>query len=332
VERLPNLARSELRTRDFGDMKVRLALPVLESGAANDLLAKIRAGLSKETLDMVELVDNAYEADWILWIHQNRVQLRQGLGRPMPEALLNALPASKMQRVFLVTKLTGQPVAEIVADVERDLQRVFTAHNLVRVASSATYEMSGSAPALEFSVLALSRNGTTTPLPQDSHLEPGQRIALDIYNNSKDTRYWVVLCIVGSNFEIRAFPTVLEPGKPWELRSATISGVSWGKETFVVFGGPLKADGVPDFSFLTQEGLYPETEQRARGSKEKRNTDKAAATPFGKLLARVATGQGSRALPVAAPSNPTVRCWSGISLPPPDRARRILVGKMGGPK
>jgi hypothetical protein len=232
--------------------------------------------------------------------------------------------------VFLVSKLMGQPVADLAADVERDLQRVFTAHNLLRVASTVSYETTREgSPALEFVVLGLSPDGKeATPLPQGSLLHPGQRIALDIYNNSKN-RYWAVLCVLGSDFEIRVFPTVLEPGKKWNLKSATISGAAWGKESLILLGGPLTADGVPDFSFLAQEGLYPEKDKRSRGSKEKRSTDKIAGTPFGKLLARVATGQGARSLPLGASSNPTVHCWSGVSLPPPDRLRRLVLSKAG---
>jgi hypothetical protein len=333
ADRLPDLGRCELKSRDFGDLKVRLALPVLESPAANQILDQIRKGLSKEALEMVQFVDSACNAEWILWVHENRVQLRQGEGRPLPETLLNTAPVSKMQRVFLVTKLQGQPMAEVVADVERDLQRVFTAHNLLRVASAVSYETTyEGVPALQFAVLEVSADGKAAmPLPEGSQLVPGQRIALDVFNNSpKD--WWVVLCVLGSDYDIRVFPTVLKGGTAWNLKSATISGASWGKEAFVVFGGPLKIDGVPDFSFLTQEGLYPETEQRAHGSKEKRNTDKVATTPFGKLLARVATGKGAaRSLPLSAPSNPVVRSWSGISLAPPDRARRLALGKKGRP-
>jgi hypothetical protein len=330
VERLPNLARCELKSRDVGDLKVRVAVPLLSSDAANQLLEQIRKGLSKETQDLVQFVDHTCDADWILWIHENRVQLRQGEGRPLPETLLNAPPVSRMQRVFFVTKLQGQPLAEVVADVERDLQRVFTAHNLLRVASTATYETTFEGiPALQFTVLELSKDGkTATPLPEGSQLFPGQRIGLEIANNSPNP-WWVVLCVLGSDFEIRVFPTTLQGTSKWNLKSATISGASWGKEVFVVLGGPLKVDGVPDFSFLVQEGLYPETEQRSHGSKEKRNTDKIATTPFGKLLARVAGNGQARSLPVSAPSNPVVRYWSGISLPPADRVRRPLVGKKG---
>jgi hypothetical protein len=326
VDRLPDLGRCVVKVRDFGDLKVRVAIPVLENEAANKLLVQIKSGLSKETRDLVDFVDHTCDADWVLWIHKNRVQLRQGEGRVLPETLLNSTPVSKMQRVFLTTKLVGQPIADVVADVERDLQRVFTAHNLLRVANSVSYELTREgSPTLEFVVLTLNEDGTRTPLPDGSLLSPGQRIALDVANNSKDTPYWVVLCIVGSDYEIRVFPTVLQPEETWKLKSATISGASWGKESLIAFGGPLKAGGVPDFSFLTQDGLYPETEERARGSKEKRNTDKASTTPFGKLLACVATGKGARSLPLGAPSNPLVRSWTGISLPPPDRARRLIV-------
>jgi Caspase domain len=316
AEDLPAGGSCEVVARDFGDMKLRLAVGKLEDAKQTALLADVAGRLDKETLEMVRLVDQP-EADWVLWIKAGELQLRQGEGRPLgkevpPTAAKLGLPAAG--KVFAVCS-AALPAKDIAPRLQGDLQRIFTWHNVWRIAGAIGNGQGGEDLGLTLQVVKVAEDGQEQgPLSNGGALVAGQELKLRFRNEGVHNLRVTVL-FLGGDGEIapKAFD-LKSGGKAVEINGA-VNDRSSGKEGFVVLASAL-GGGKPaaDYSFLAQSPL-------ATGTRSAPDLTRGPETPFGSLLQRAVVGKGERSWDYQAPTNPMMLTASWVTVTPPNKGK-----------
>jgi hypothetical protein len=292
---LPDGGRCEVLTRDFGDMKLRLALGKPANAVQAKLLKDLADGLSKELRELVKIVDNQADAQWILTVHKKEIQLREADGRQTDKDR-NLEQKPGLPRVFAVAK--EEEGLKALIWLERDLQRLFTWQNLWRLAGTLGNAAEAKTLGLKFEFSVIDADGKETPLTNGEPLAPGQKFRLTVHNKGLDP-LWIRVCNMDGSFGIQVKPLALEPGQSIS-RVGKITSATDGKEGYIVLAGPLgKGDAGPDLTFLNQAQL-------TSGEREIRDKAKTPDTPFGKLLRGATLGSGARFAELDAPTNPVM--------------------------
>jgi hypothetical protein len=315
-DKLEDLCRCEIVSRDFGDMRVKVfanAAPALA-----DALAK----MAKPVRDLVEMVPNEADAEWVLRVvtpaqaresyhlgglDGDHILLLQGSGKRLTAPAGGAVVGARGKKVFGAYPAAGGK--ELVGALERDLPKIFKWQNVWRVAGGLAGRGDGKNYGLSLEVRTLKDKADKEGEPlRDGPLHDGQWAAFSLKHDGSDP-VWVSVFYLDANLGItqitvRGLEPTDAPERITRLRFSTAGG-STGVEGMVVFAIPQAGNEKPNLSFLEQQPLAV----RERGGVLAKPPD----TPFGKLLSAAAFNAGSRGLPVA-PSNPAVLSQSWLLL------------------
>jgi hypothetical protein len=203
-----------------------------------------------------------------------------------------------------------------VLRLQGDLQRIFTWHNIWRIAGSAGTGLTGGEDlGLKFEVIRVGPDGTEQgALANGSALAPGQELKMRLRNDGAND-FGVTLLFLGADGEIVPKSFGMRSGaKPVEIE-ATVNDKSIGKEGLVVLATPLPGGkAAPDFSFLAQGPL-------ATGTRALPELTRSPETPFAAVLRTAALGKGERSLDFRAPTNPAVLSASWVTVAPAAKAK-----------
>ena len=310
AEALPDLARCELVSRDFGDMRVKLF------AADSPTVTAALAAVAPEVRDMFNTRVAEDEAEWVLrpfpsdraagefglgGLAGDHVLLYQGQGRKLAPAVVGGdsgrragLPPAggpDVPRKVFAAYPAGDPSA-LASALERDLPKVFKWQNIWRVVGGVTAQDGGETHGLRFEVALLKDENDHSggQLLQSPVLRDGQEMEFRLKNEGVED-LWVTLLYLDANLGIEQYwsgslrqGTALRPFRT----TMTVKGNSTGLEGMVVMALPLSVQKVePDFRFLEQQPLLvPET--------VKRGVNQSPSTPFGKLMAAAAFNGGTR--------------------------------------
>lgn len=331
---LPALARCKLVSQDLGDMRLKLAIgkPVKTDVKPDAVNIKRRQNLSEalellpsETKKLLMVTEDQAKADWVLWLAEDKVQLRPGDGRctiDPAEDIVGQKTAGHERSLsrIIFGKYDADDASAIAEGLELDLQKLFTWCNLWRIAASAGSKQDEGEPALRFEVFKMKdKTNVEGKLEPGSLLRPGQRIEARLSNQSNED-LWITVIFLDANGGIKlAAPTETIQARKAFTRPirGTISGSSYGKEGFVVLAVPVTVHkNRPDFSFLEQSPLAKE-EVRSRGERHRSGED-LAQTPFEHLLTAAAFGTGkTRSFEPDVVTNPVIVSLSWMTVPGP---------------
>ncbi|MBS0201847.1 MAG: caspase family protein [Planctomycetes bacterium] len=317
-EGFANGCRCEIARREYGDMRLRVAIdvPKSEESTQSTWRQQLTERASRDG-SVFELVDDPARAQWLVrTINQNEVVLLPAEGwvqspgddktptfgpAPIDDMLDDWLTdrLSKIARASSLLKISGEMTGE--------RQRGLLSSLFGKDSTDLRVELRDlkSEDDVEGKPMEWQRGGLS--------LEDGSIIALRIHNASKHAVDFTVL-FVDSSFGIDAvFPdsqTVVDnrlaPGASFTVGPLAIDATSTGLEHLVVIG--VKAEGTPvDFSWLSQPAL-----EQARAV----DLGLETANPLGKLFQHALFGSGqTRGLKAANTGSVAVQAISWQSLP-----------------
>jgi hypothetical protein len=316
ADKLEDLCRCEVVSRDFGEMRVKVfadADPALQ--AALGKLAKRVQGMvdfvpeeAAEWVLRVVTPEQAKDSYNIAGLAGNHVLLLQGSGKRRAALVAGPLPGPRAKKVF-----GAYPTAagkDLLDALERDLPKIFKWQNVWRVAGGITSPDGGKNYGLSLAVRKLKDKTDTEGLPlRDGILRDGDWAGFYLKHDGDDP-VWVAVFYLDANLGItqitvRGLDQTDAPERITRLHFSTAGG-STGVEGMVVFAIPQAGNAKPDLSFLEQQPLAV----RERGTV----LAKPPATPFGKLLGAAAFNAGVRGLPAGAPTTPAVLSQSWLLL------------------
>ncbi len=316
-DKLPDFSRCTILFRNFGDMKLKVAIHV--EGADPKAQAKkvhnILQQLDDETRQLFTITDDEAEAEWLLWIEDNRVHWRQGEGiRFDPQQ--GPRDKEPTVRKWYGNYPANQP-EKLAAHLAGDIQTIFTWNNVWRIAGAMGNKGGGEENSdLTFEMFRGSFNSKDRKqVLSGTPLLPGETLSWRIRNQGFQD-LWVTILYLDADFQIQEIiTTALEKGDDIK-RSGNIGGDTSGLEGFIVLGIPQKTvPGKPSFAFLNQKGLKafnpPSLKERARAFETN-----ALKTPFSLLMKQAAVGKGLRSWQMNVPSNPMILSRSWITVNP----------------
>jgi hypothetical protein len=262
--------------------KVAVQVPEDQAAVRRQLLKALEP-LSGAKEGLVEIVENLQQAEWLVRLEKDKVQLVEASGNRAPFAL------------------PGPDSPDLRAALRHSLERVFRARNLIAISSRFEEQRYRGGAGVDVEVEVLRHKGPKAPgevWPRPAEgwrFRPGDFISFRLKNNSP-MHVDVTLLIVGSDFQIQPFyPNLtrgelaksLEPGKaidtpppPGEISNEP----PFGPECLVVIAVPAK-NPPADFSALAQDGLV-----RARAA----DGTGSLRSPLGALLESAMFGTGTR--------------------------------------
>jgi hypothetical protein len=321
--KLPDGARCEIVSRDFGDMRVRLCVE------AAPALKRLWDKLTQEVREMTTIIPNEAEAEWVLrtvapndakkefgidGLKSDHVLLLQSQGRTRDREEERA--AAQRPRITgqpMLRKVYGMYPADtkaLIGGLERDLPKIFKWQNVWRVASGIQGQASGETHGLKFEVAKLKDENDRTggELLRGGILRSGQEMEFRLRNEGNQN-LWATLLYLDANLKIEIFASkVIERGKAWDpIRGTlTVNGNSFGREGMLVFAIPTAVQREePNFRFLEQEPLQV-------AAKTSRSADETPRSPFGKLLGAAAFAKGTRDLVQRVPTTPAILSQSWV--------------------
>lgn len=317
---LPEACRCRVVQRDLGDMRIKLhVVRDSDAGAAAVALDEALATLPTKVAALFRLVDAEDQADWIARaVMPGTAQAEHGSDVEGPTVLLvppdqpeSPTPGNHHQpaaadRVFAYPAGSAQA---LIGPLARDLQRIFTWHNVWRIAGGLEGDVAtGKNPYFRLQVTRSASSGDESDQTQTPQLKPGDDIELLVENTGRED-LWVTILFLAGNFEIAEWWSgALESGSSFE-DSGTVDGSSSGTEGFVVFAVPMRAHKhQPDYSYLEQSGV-------GVGTRDVRRPPEGPQTPFETLMAGAAFGRQTRAVRRNIPSTPQMAAFSWYTLP-----------------
>jgi hypothetical protein len=330
---LPDLASCTILTRDFGDLRLKVAVRAAsekDRADAGKVVRLLRNGLDPEVRQMIAVTEKEAEAQWVVWVEKGRLVLRLGEGQvidPKQEQAADKARRVRRQpappRSFGGYPLTDPALARRLGD---DLQMIFTASNLMRIAGALGNPAAGGENyGLKLEVIKLKgpegSEQPDGPLPPGAAVFPGQVLRTALSNEGLDD-LWVSVIRIDGNFKITVRTYPMRSGGPTIKETGDVGGDAFGRECILVLGVPQRVSrDRPDLEFLAQDGLKELRESKRgldRGART-RDAAKALPTPFGQLLTLAATGKGgTRSYNPRVPTNPVVLMYSWETvLPPP---------------
>lgn len=324
---LPNGARCEVVRRDYGELRLRVAIdgPTEDAASREPWRERLARRGAKEG-SVFELVDDRARAQWLVRpIEGNRIVLVPAEGWPRA-------PGTEAAAAFGPAPVDG----ELDAWLDERLGRIARATNLLRISGESTGERQRSlfsallgkdrtdlrAELLELASLE-DRQGKPLEWSRGGlRLEEGAIVGLRLRNASSHPVDFTVL-FVDSGYGIQAvYPSSktvvdnrLAPGASFLVGPLEIDATSVGLEHLLIIG--VKADGQPiDFTWLGQSSLE---QARAAGLPGDRAESE---DPLGALFQRALFGKlGTRGLKAtAAPPGVAVQAISWQSTPRPPAA------------
>lgn len=322
ADALPDLAVCKLHTRDFGDMRLKLALRSASDADAK-LVPAVEGALGKmseEVRALCQVVKDEPEAQFLLWIAEGSVYLKAGAGQ-RTDAKASAEVAKKLVGKGLPPRLfAGHAVADkaLSQKLERSLQTLFTWQNIWRVGGTLANRASGAEVGLKLVMEKL--EGKDTPAGEFVNGQPvvgGQRVRFKLVNGGS-SNLWITLLFMNGDFGINTRALNLKAGAETKWFAGTINARTSGKEGIVVLAVSMDVSReAPDFSFLEQAGLKAKT-YVPLGEKLRDALERKLPTPFQQLLQAAALGQGQRAFEEDPVTAPTILTWSWVTLPAGD--------------
>jgi hypothetical protein len=325
---IPELARCEIVSRDFGDMQIKLfskeaVVREVLGAAPQDLRDMARLVAEKDEQNAqwrLELVDRGRaKEEFGITLTGPRILLLQGDGlkrlsssETQPSATLRQDGQPALRKVFGAYLPENKALA---SSLERDLPKIFKWQNVWRVADQASALNDRETHGLKFEValLASEEDKTGGVLLREPVLHDGQAVEFRVKNEGTED-LWVTILYLDANLGIHAgdyTPGVIRRGDSMRpLRaSMSVEGASTGYEGMVVLAIPMSIQkDEPDFAFLEQEPLGVVT-------KSVRDAPKAMTTPFQKLMTSAAFGGGTRDMQKHVSSTPAILSSSWILLP-----------------
>jgi hypothetical protein len=323
---LPENARCELVERDFGDLRIKVAVhkpdpdDLKKDDRLGKALANVRGALDALPADvqgLIAIVPDEGAADWVLDAQGDRVVLRQGAGA--------AVSRKQIQAGNQTLQLLGQPIPRqdyggypagdvkaIQGGLERDFQKIFTWRTLWVVAGNL--DRGAGVPPGDLKLKVLTPKEGDAPggeLLDGSTVRSGQRAELQITNTGSED-YWVTIVLLDADFGIQVISRSL--GRRESLKDkATIESRTFGREGVILLALPMRVSkNEPQYGFLEQEPLQKAS--LSRGDRT-RGLAEAPQTPFGQIMKTAVRGKGTRAWSRDVPSNPQVLSWSWTTIP-----------------
>lgn len=313
-----DLCRCTILTQDLGDMLVKLAL------MPEDILRPVYDKLSPSVRAMVQIVP-ADQSEWVLCqvtpgeaskaleqagLKGDRVLLVQNEVGGFVETTtkkttirINSVGNANRRKIYGGYAVNA--IDPLLAHLERDLQKVFKAQNLWRVAGGLGSNSNVSpSRGLAFDVLLMKDERDLKGKPQQMpQVDAGQIIGFQITNNGSYSLWYTVLycdadlmITVYAEGPIQAKQTVRLP------RARVTPGTS-GMEGMIAMAVPIAASKENrNFRFLEQEALG-----QAEDGTKARSADSVPQTPFGRLMAGAAFNTGVRSAEANEPTTPAIR-------------------------
>jgi hypothetical protein len=309
ANQFPELAGCEVVARDFGDMRVKVALGG-PAGSGRAKLAEALKQLSEDTQILIDLVPSESEAEWVVREEAGKVVLQHGEGRTIDPRDQQSGERPRAERFLPPQKSFGgypaNDAQDIARQLDRDLRKIFTWHNVWRVAGTVGNNPSTSDD-LKFEVVKLKdKDAPDGPLLNGGPVAPGQRIEIRLRNEGTQD-LWVTLLFLDPNLGIQVLSTSIKAGRSLAPRG-TIKGDSPGPEGVIVLAVSMEVQKMePKLDFLAQEPLG--REDKTRGGSE-------PTTEFGRLLKSAKVGKGTRSFEPDVSTNPLVHSWSWVTMAP----------------
>jgi hypothetical protein len=270
---LPDLCSCQPVFIDYGLRRFKAAVQVPPGqAAARQKLLKALETLSGEKGRLVEIVKDPRQAEWLVQLDGDKVQLLEASANQVPFAL------------------PGLDSPNLAQALRQNLEKVFRARNLIALAGGFERARYRGEAAVNVEVEVLRHKGPNDrgevlPRPAEGWVfRPGDLISFRVKNNSPSLDVDVTLLIVGSDFQIAAFyPKAEETGKMLKRGESLDTPPPWGEisndppfgqENLVVIAAPAKNPPV-DFGALAQDGL-----EQARAM----DRGKSLQSPLGQLL------------------------------------------------
>ena len=288
---IPNLAQCKMVSKHFGDMRLNLALSEQLCADQIKIIKSALNSLSERTGAMVHVTDNPARAQWVIQVEDNSVYLVPGLER-------NSANDSKQKLTF---RLGGYPLDRktFVGYFNRDLPRIFKVENLWRIAG----RMESGDTTLSLEVTKVG-NGIDSPIRNGDRVRPGQKVRINIANNSFKTQ-WVTLLLIDGHYGIKTFQFAVRANRTFQSPPFKLKNDTHGLTGAIAFSTPLAVNQPkPNLDFLAQERLKVVAIDRGTAKM-------APKDPFGQLLSMAAFHSGTRSLLLGHSSTPQVssRCF-----------------------
>jgi hypothetical protein len=264
---------------DYGLRRFKVAVQVPPGQAATrQKLLKALEPLTSVKEGLVEKVEDLQQAEWLIRLDKDKLQLVEASGNRAPFAL----PA-----------LDSPDLADAL---RKNLEKVYRARNLIAISNKFEEQRYRGSAAVNVEVEVLRHKsekapGEVWPRPADGWVfRPGDLISFRVHNKSPSLKVDVTLLIIGSDFEIQPFypkrdevgrtlnpeQSLDTPPPPGEIGNDP----PFGPECLVVIAVPAK-NPPADFTALAQDGLV-----RARSADLQ--------SPLGQLLESAMFRTGSR--------------------------------------
>jgi hypothetical protein len=306
--KVPDLARCKVAEQDFGDLRLKLAVGKTVPKAEAALVRSALGKLTPDVKGLVQLVPDEARADWVLLTKDGKAELWAGQGRGTAGLAKDKGAVATVKPTAVAEYALGK-VEALADELDRDLQKVFTLHNLWRVAGklgSASGDLG-----LKVELFRKGAGGATERLVSGSAIRSGQPVEIRIANEGIE-KLWVTFVFVSADFSVDTRTTLLEAGAKLPPQKSTIRGNLGGPEGLIVFALAQSASPErPNYDFLAQKKLGGAPVNRGNRF---RDAGKAK-TPFGQLMAGATLGKGSRGLEMEASTTPGVLSWSWTLVP-----------------
>jgi hypothetical protein len=254
VQDLPPLSACQPVSIDYGLRRFKLAVEVAEDrkAARQQLMKAVEPLVGGEKGGLVDLVEDPRQAEWLVRLDQDRVELVESSGNRAPFSL------------------PGPNSPDLGNALKQNLGRVFRARNLIALANRFEGERYRGNPAVHVEVQVLRHRNAEAPGEVSARpaggwvFRPGDHISFRIHNKSPSLHVDVTLLIVGADFRIHPFyPKAgelvksLKPGESCDTPPppGMISNEPpFGPECLVAIAVPPTNPPV-DFTVLSQDGL-----------------------------------------------------------------------------
>jgi len=331
---LPELSCCQLISREFGDMRITVAVPEITSRQPTgqpipqSLIPRTLESMPDEVRALINVVKDEDQAEWVLCqttpeqareryglqLKRDSVLLLQAGNRSQPTR--HSPPTDPFRQATATRKIGGRypsnDARHLAAALARDLPKIFRWQNIWRIAGTMPDGSESDRGRLRLDVVKLkhARDQSGGEPLDESFVRPGQVLEYRFENDSDDD-LWVTALFLDANFGIEVYRSgSLRSGRDWRPIRVMITDEAVGPEGIVVFATPISVcRQEPAFSFLEQQPLGvvdPATRSAAT----------PPATPFERLLRAAAVQSGTRGgRLLAAPSNPTVisRSWVTVN-------------------
>jgi hypothetical protein len=344
ADKLPARGPCTVVSQDLGDMRLPVAVgkrpdagkpPTPEERKRWANLTAALDGLPEATAKLIRKVEDQARADWVLWVEDGKVELRQGDGRAsidLKEEYLVKKAASEGKPVsrLVFAEYDADDVKVIAAGLDRDLQKIFSWRNLWRIAGTLGARGEEESADLKVELLKLKEivpkkqyapDGKVVP---GAALRPGDFIELRVSNTGRED-LWVAILFMDANCGIKQLDSrTVKAGEPLRPIRGPIDATSEGREGFVILSVPVKAQRVaPDFRFLEQDPLRPKQVREKSRAVRLQNAQKGPQTPFQRLLTSAAFGgEQTRGFDMQEPTTPNIQSVSWRTAAPPAAAKQ----------